>query len=77
MAQEQGQQEPAQQYQQLVARAWRDPAFKQRLLADPAAALQEQGISLPAGQDVLVVEQQPNEVVFVLPPRPAGELPSQ
>ena len=31
----------------LVARAWSDPEFKQRLLADGTAAIQEMGLSMP------------------------------
>ena len=34
---------------QLVAKAWKDPAFKKRLLAQPAAVLKEEGIEMPAG----------------------------
>jgi hypothetical protein len=40
----------------VVARAWRDPAFKRRLLADPATALREGGVAAPAGTGVRVVE---------------------
>ena len=31
----------------LVARAWSDPEFKQRLLGDGTAAIQEMGVSMP------------------------------
>jgi nitrile hydratase len=31
----------------LVARAWSDPEFKQRLLADGTAAIQQMGLSMP------------------------------
>jgi nitrile hydratase subunit alpha len=31
----------------LVARAWSDPAFKQRLLGDGTAAIQEMGLTMP------------------------------
>lgn len=41
---------------QLVARAWVDPEFKQRLLADPQAAVSEQGYTLPEIFDLAVVE---------------------
>ena len=39
----------------LVARAWQDPAFKQRLLADGSAAAEEMGID-PDGMKMVVVE---------------------
>jgi nitrile hydratase len=40
----------------VVARAWRDPAFKARLLADGTAAMAELGIAGAEGDDVRVVE---------------------
>jgi nitrile hydratase subunit alpha len=40
----------------VVARAWIDPAFKQRLLANGTAAIGELGYSGEQGQDVTVVE---------------------
>ncbi|HWM80039.1 MAG TPA: nitrile hydratase subunit alpha, partial [Methylomirabilota bacterium] len=39
----------------VVARAWIDPAYKQRLLADGTAALAELGISGRGGGDKMVV----------------------
>ena len=43
----------------VVARAWVDPAFKARLLADGRAALKELGYSGVHGEDTLVVENSP------------------
>ena len=43
----------------VVARAWVDPAFKARLLADGRAALKELGYSGAHGEDTLVVENSP------------------
>jgi Nitrile hydratase, alpha chain len=43
-------------WQQLIARAWCDPVLKARLLADPAAVLREQGLNVPAGVRVNVME---------------------
>jgi nitrile hydratase len=40
----------------LVARAWSDPAFKQRLLADPKAACLELGIDATAINEFVVLE---------------------
>ncbi len=39
----------------VVARAWDDPAFKQRLLADGSAAMEEIGFD-PSGMKLVVVE---------------------
>lgn len=43
----------------LVARAWVDPAFKQRLLADAKAAAEELGIDCSNAPDVMVLENTP------------------
>jgi nitrile hydratase subunit alpha len=43
----------------VVARAWVDPAYKQRLLADGPAALKELGYGGTHGEDTLVVENTP------------------
>jgi nitrile hydratase len=43
----------------VIARAWTDAAFKQRLLADGPAALKEFGYGGTQGEDTLVVENTP------------------
>jgi hypothetical protein len=58
----------------IIARAWRDPAFKAKLLADPHAALKDAGVSVPAGVTVKVVENTDTHVHLVLPPKPTGDL---
>ena len=58
----------------IIARAWRDPAFKAKLLADPQATLKEAGVAVPAGVKVTVVENTDSHFHLVLPPKPAGEL---
>lgn len=40
----------------VVARAWTDPAFRNRLLADGTAAIAELGFSGPQGEHIVVVE---------------------
>ena len=40
----------------VVAKAWTDPAYKQRLLTDATAAIKELGYSGMQGEDMLVVE---------------------
>ena len=40
----------------IVARAWADPAFKERLLADPAKAVAELGMPGISGDHVVMVE---------------------
>jgi len=58
-------------WQQLVAKAWADPALKAKLLADPAAALKAEGLILPAGITVKVLENTDKVVNLVLPVKPA------
>jgi nitrile hydratase len=41
---------------QVVARAWTDPAYRDRLLADATAACQELGIGGLQGEDMIAVE---------------------
>ena len=53
----------------VVARAWVDPAYKQRLLTDATAAIKEFGFSGLQGEDMVVVENTPevhNVVVCTL-----------
>src|SRR5690242_19997305 len=55
-------------YQKIVTRAWTDPKFKARLLADPHTALAEQGVVIPPGVTVKVVENTEKVVHMILPP---------
>src|SRR5881296_1869042 len=53
----------------IVAKAWVDPAFKQRLLADATAAIAELGYIGRQGEDMVVLENTPkvhNVVVCTL-----------
>jgi nitrile hydratase len=53
---------------QVVARAWTDPAYRERLLADGSAAIQELGFGGPEGNLVVVenTDQVHNVVVCTL-----------
>ncbi|HEY7068283.1 MAG TPA: NHLP leader peptide family RiPP precursor [Chloroflexota bacterium] len=67
--------EQAKRYRQIVDKASADPAFKQRLLASPNGVLQEQGIQVPAGKELKVIDLADNQICFILPPNPAeGQL---
>lgn len=53
---------------QLIAKAQADKAFRQALLNDPKAAIeQELGGSLPQGMDIKVVEETADTLYLVLP----------
>lgn len=62
------------QWGMLVAKAWSDEDFKRRLLAEPAAVLEEFGIEPPRGVELQVVEDTDEVCHLVLPSSPAGEL---
>ncbi len=49
----------------IVARAWVDAGYKQRLLADPEAAIQELGYSLPETAPRLSVLENTDEVHYL------------
>lgn len=54
-------------WEAIIDKAGADAAFKQRLLAEPAKALGEEGIAVPDGVTVKVVESTDKEVWLVLP----------
>ena len=51
----------------VIAKAWSDADFKARLLANPAETLQAEGIEIPAGVKVNVVENTKEQFYFVIP----------
>ena len=57
-----------------MAQAWSDEGFKRRLLAEPATVLREQGVDVPPGAEVRVVENTDAVVHLTLPRPPAEEL---
>ena len=60
------------QYQQIVAKAWANDVYRQRLLRDPKGTLRSEGVNLADDVDVKVLEDTPKLVHFVLPVKPAG-----
>ena len=61
-----------QAYAKVLAKAWSDPAYKARLLADPAAALTELGVPVPKQRTLRVIEDTDSEMHVVLPRPPKG-----
>ena len=75
MAEDTARQERARKIGQLVAKAWFDEAFKQRLLANPKAVFGELGLEVSADIDLRVVEDTERISYFVLPHKPGkGDL---
>ena len=63
--------EQAKAYGRVVAKAWSDAAFKQRLVADPAAVLKAEGVAIPEGTELRLVENTDKFVYLTLPAKPA------
>lgn len=56
--------------QQVIERAAADPTFRAQLLENPRQALQQElGVSIPESTAIRVLEEQPGEVILVLPAR--------
>ena len=51
----------------IVAKAWSEPEFARRLLADTHAALMELGIAVPVNKLVVAVENDSGLTYIVLP----------
>ncbi|MDO9104404.1 MAG: NHLP leader peptide family RiPP precursor [Methylovulum sp.] len=67
--------EQTQQYSQIVAKCWADAEFKAKLMADPIATLTAEGIAIPEGIELRVLENTATTINLVLPPPPVeGEL---
>ncbi|MFC1579770.1 NHLP leader peptide family RiPP precursor [Thermodesulfobacteriota bacterium] len=64
------QNEQAKQWAKVVAKAWADEDYKQRLMADPVSLLAEEGIEVPEGVQLKVVEATDKQAWMVLPPKP-------
>jgi hypothetical protein len=60
------------QYNQIVAKAWGNEMFRSKLIRDPLGTLKQEGVDLPPGVSVQVVEDTEKVVHFVLPKKPAG-----
>ena len=64
---------------QVIARAWKDEAFKAELLRDPKGVLGRElaqlapGAALPEHLDLQVLEETPTNRYLVLPAKPAIE----
>src|SRR6516164_4155332 len=58
----------------LVRKAWSDPAFKAKLLADPYAAIEAAGADVREGETIRVLENTDKLIHLVLPLQPTGEL---
>jgi len=70
--------EQERRWAQIVARAWDDEPFRQRLLAQPREVLREEGFDITDDAEVELVDGEPERMpegvtCLRLPPRPAAE----
>lgn len=51
----------------IIARAWKDPRFKERLLKNPREVVKEYGLDIPETMKIQCFEDTNNSYTFVLP----------
>jgi hypothetical protein len=56
----------------IIARAWKEPAFKKKLTANPREVFEEMGWDFEKNITVRVIEDNPNSFTFVLPATPSN-----
>jgi hypothetical protein len=61
-------------YAEATRKAWSDPAFREKLLADPRASLSAEGVQVPADVTIKVLENTGDVIHLVLPARPSDAL---
>jgi len=59
---------------EIMTKCWEDESYKQKLLADTNAVLETEGVPVPAGLTIKVVENTADVVYYVLPRDPKAEL---
>lgn len=57
---------------EVIAKAWKDPTFKQKLLSNPSEALKECGVNVPSNTKIKVIEDHAGAYTFVLPAAPSN-----
>lgn len=61
-------------YSKVIAKAWSDPQFKEKLLKNPESTLQAEGFEIPQGTKIILHENTDKELYLVIPQKPEGEL---
>ena len=56
---------------QIIAKCWSDESFKKKLLANPAATLKAEGVTVTAGVSVKAVENTDKVLHLLIPATPA------
>ncbi|MFZ2955984.1 MAG: NHLP leader peptide family RiPP precursor [Candidatus Ozemobacteraceae bacterium] len=58
----------------MIAKVWADQTFKEKLIAEPRKVLEAEGIKVPEGVEVKVVEQTDKTIYFVIPKAEGGSV---
>lgn len=61
-------------WSKIVAKAWTDEEFKEKLMNDPTETLKELGFEFQPGQKIELHEQGGRVVHLIFPNKPEGEL---
>lgn len=60
---------------EIIAKAWNDPNFKEKLLKNPRQILRDEyGINVPSDVDIKIVQSTSKQHYFVLPEKPDRNL---
>jgi hypothetical protein len=59
---------------QVIAKAWSDPLFKERLKSDPKSVLADMGFKPPEGIEIEVVENTTKKMFLALPVSPVLDI---
>jgi Nitrile hydratase, alpha chain len=65
--------EQERKWQKIIVKAWMDDAYKRELLADPTARLKKEGVEIPKGVVIRIVEDTEKLQHLVLPRKPTSE----
>ena len=65
--------EQERKWQKIIVKAWMDDDYKRELLADPTARLKQEGVEIPEGVVIRIVEDTENVHHMVLPLKPTLE----
>jgi hypothetical protein len=64
------QEEQNKKISQLIAKCWTDEGFKRKVLTDAAATLKAEGLELPAGVNIKVLENTDKVFHLIIPAKP-------
>ena len=61
-------------YSKIVAKAWADDDYRANLIKDPMTVFAENGMTIPEGVEVRILENTESVFNLILPDKPSEEL---